>query len=345
MRPNRLIVPILLSTALAAQGVLACAFHNYAPGNGLVDRLMASEHIVLARPDPANPAAFAAVAALEGSVEEVAIPEPLDPETLARLQANPEDVVLFAREEAYGPWMRIAYLGPEFRGVVDEVMTRLPDWELGDDMGRFALFAARVNDPDPELAEAALREVDLADYSLLRQLPFPDVVGPVLAQIDDPAQTDLRPIRILLLGLSADPRAEDYLWPAFGRALTNEGAVLGAYATALIELGGAATADRIVREVLLNPDIPIETRELVVEAFALQSQSGTPGTGEVARAAIDAALVASPELAGPVARQFGMRGEFSQGDRLAGMMNAKQVTTIADMVAVSQYVMFAREAN
>jgi hypothetical protein len=345
MRPTRLIAPILLSTALAAQGVLACAFHNYAPGNGLVDRLMASEHIVLARPDPANPAAFAAVAALEGSVADVAIPEPLDPETLARLQANPGDVVLFAREEAYGPWTRIAYLGPEFRGVVDEVMTRLPDWELGDDMGRFSLFAARVADPDPELAKAALREVDLADYSILRNLPFPEMVDPVLGQIDDPAQTDLRPIRILLLGISGEPRAEDYLWPAFGRALTNDGAVLGAYATALMELGGGASADRIVREVLLNPEVPIETRELVVEAFALQSQSGAPETGAAARAAIDAALAEAPELAGPVARQFGMRGEFSQGERLAGMMNARQVTSIADMVAVSQYVMFAREAN
>jgi hypothetical protein len=345
MPPTRLIAPILLSTALAAQGVLACAFHNYAPGDGLVDRLMASEHIVLARPDPVNPGAFAAVAALEGSVADVAIPEPLDPETLARLQANPDDVVLFAREEAYGPWMRIAYLGPEFRGVVDEVMTRLPDWELGDDMGRFSLFAARVADPDPELAEAALREVDLADYSLLRHLPFPEMVDALRGQIDDPAQTDLRPIRILLLGISGDPRAEEYLWPAFGRALTTEGAVLGAYATALMELGGAATADRIVREVLLNPDIPIETRELVVEAFALQSQSGAPGTGEAARAAIGAALDEAPELAGPVARQFGMRGEFSQGERLAAIMNAKQVTVIADMMAVSQYVMFAREPN
>jgi hypothetical protein len=83
----------------------------------------------------------------------------------------------------------------------------------------------------------------------------------------------------------------------------------------------------------------------VVEAFALQSQSGAPATGEAARAAIDAALAEAPELAGPVARQFGMRGEFSQGERLAGMMNARQVTSIADMVAVSQYVMFAREAN
>jgi hypothetical protein len=341
----RLTAAILLSTALSAQGALACAFHNYAPGDGLVDRLMASEHIVLARPDPANPTAFAAVAALEGSVADVAIPEPLDPETLARLQANPDDVVLFAREEAYGPWTRIAYLGPEFRGVVDEVMTRLPDWELGDDMGRFSLFAARVADPDPELAEAALREVDLADYSLLRNLPFPEMVDTVLGQIDDPAQTDLRPIRILLLGISGDSRAEDYLWPAFGRALTSDGAVLGAYATALMELGGGPSAERIVQEVLLNPGIPIETRELVVEAFALQSQSGAPETGEAARAAIDAALADAPELAGPVARQFGMRGEFSQGERLAGLMNARQVTSIADMVAVSQYVMFAREAN
>jgi hypothetical protein len=345
MRQTRLIVPTLLSTVLVAQGALACAFHNYAPGNGLVDRLMSSEHIVLARPDPADSTAFAVVEALEGPAGDVAIPEAVDPATLARLQASPGDAVLFAREEAYGPWTRIAYVGPGFRGVLDEVMARLPDWELGEDMGRFSLFAARVADPDPDLSEAALREVDLADYSLLRRLPFPDIVAPVLARIDDPAQGDLRPIRILLLGLSGDPRAEAYLWPAFGRALTSDGAVLGAYATALIELGGAATADRLMREVLLDPDLPIETRELVVEAFALHSQSGAAETGAAARAAIGAALAEVPELGGPVARQFGMRGDFSQHEPLAGLMNDRKVTTIADMMAVSQYVMFAREGN
>ncbi|MGI1663615.1 hypothetical protein ACRDNQ_15350 [Palleronia sp. KMU-117] len=345
MHPTRLIAPFLLSTALAAQVALACAFHNYAPGSGLVDRLMASEHIVLVRPDPADPTVFAVVEALEGPGDDVAIPEAVDPATLARLQANPDDAVLFAREEAYGPWTRISYVGPGFRGVLDKVMARLPDWELAGDMGRFSLFAAHVADPDPDLSEAALREVDLADYSLLRRLPFPDLVEPALARIDDPAQGDLRPIRILLLGLSADPRAEAYLWPAFGRALASDGAVLGAYATALIELGGVATANRLVDDVLLNADLPIEKRELVVEAFALHSQSGAPETGAAARAAIGRALAEAPDLAGPVARQFGMRGDFSQHEPLAGLMNERKVGAIADMMAVSQYVMFAREGN
>lgn len=344
MRFSCLTLSTLLAATQATQAV-ACAFHNYAPGNSLVDRLLASDHIVLARPDPEDPGAYRAVRALEGGIADVMIPEPLDPETRTRLLANPGDSVLFARDEAYGPWMRLAYLDPAFGAVIDEVMVRLPQWELGDDLGRFAMFAPLVDHPDPELAASALREVDQADYSVLRQLPLPRDVGPALAQIDLPDEAELRPIRILLLGLSGDPRAEAYLRPAFERALRAEGAVLGAYATALIELGGPDTAANMAREVLLDARLPVETRELVVEAFALHSQSGDAERGAAARAAIEAALAAAPELAGPVARQFGMRGDFRLSAPLADLMNARQVTTVTDMLAVGQYVMFARDGN
>jgi hypothetical protein len=344
MRFSCLTLSTLLAAAQATQAV-ACAFHNYAPGNSLVDRLLASDHIILARPDPDDPGAYRAVSALEGGIADVVIPEPLDPGTRARLLANPGDSVLFARDEAYGPWMRLAYLDPAFGAVIDEVMTRLPQWELGDDLGRFAMFAPLVDHPDPEIAATALREVDQADYSVLRQLPLPRDAGPVLARIDQPDEGDLRPIRILLLGLSGDPRAEAYLRPAFGRALQSDGAVLGAYATALLEAGGPAAAKEMAREVLLDADLSVETRELVVEAFALHSQSGAEETGAAARAAIEAALSEAPELAGPVARQFGMRGDFRLSAPLAEMMNARKVTVVTDMLSVGQYVMFAREGN
>lgn len=344
MQARRLIAPVILSTVLGP-AALACAFHNYAPGEGLIDRLLASEHIVLVRPDPDDAGRYIAVEALEGGLADVVIPAVPDPETRARLLANPDHAVLFAREESYGPWAELAYLGPEFRAVIGTVMARLPQWELGDDLGRYAMFAGLIGHVDPAIAEAALREVDQADYGVLRQLPLAGNAEMILAAIDDPAGDDLRPIRILLLGLSGDDRAADYLRPAFTRALMTDGAILGAYATALMELGGPDAADTIAREVLLDAKLPVETRELVVEAFALQSQSGAMETGQAVRAAIDSVLVQAPELAGAVARQFGMRGDFSQNERLAGMMNEKRVTAIADMLAVGQYVMFAQEEN
>jgi len=339
----------LIASAVAAFGLAGpatpCAFHNYAPAESLVNRLLATDHIVLARFDPANAFRYAAVEAVEGPLEGVEIPYLVDSSTRRRLALNPGDTVLFIRDEGYGAWTRLAYLDAGMRPVFDSVASRLPEWELGADEDRFRMFAGLVDHPDAEVASVALREIDQADYSILRTLPIAAAVGPMMAALDDPAQFNLRPIRILVLGLSGDPRAERFLTEAFDRALSYDGTVLGAYATALIELGGPAAADRIAREVLLDPDIPVETRELVVEAFAVQSQSGDAETGQAARAAIDSVLAGAPELAGAVARQFGMRGDFSQNERLAQLMNERRVTAIADMLAVGQYVMFAQEGN
>lgn len=339
----------LLASALVAAGIASpatpCAFHNFAPAESLVNQLLGTDHIVLARIDPANPFRYAAVEAIEGPLEGVEIPYLVDTTTRRRLALNPGDRVLFVRDEGYGAWTRLAYLDAGLRPVFDGVAARLPAWELGADEDRFGMFAGLIDHPDAAVADIALREIDQADYSVLRGLPIRASVEPMMAALYDPAQINMRPIRILLLGLSGDPGAERFLRRAFDRALGFDGAVLGAYATALMELGGPAAADRIAREVLLDPALPVETRELVVEAFALQSQSGADETAQAARAAIDAALVQAPELAGAVARQFGLRGDFSQNERLAALMNEKRVTAIADMLAVGQYVMFAREAN
>ncbi len=338
-----------LASTVAAFGLAGpaspCAFHNFAPIESFVNRLLATDHIVLARSDPANPFRYAAVEAVEGPLDGVEIPFLVDSATRQRLARNPGDAVLFIREEGYGAWARLAYLDTGMRAVFDGVVDRLPEWELGADEDRFRMFAGLVDHPDAAVANIALREVDQADYSILRSLPISAPVGPTISALHDPAQYNLRPIRILVLGLSGDPRAETFLAAAFDRALSFDSTVLGAYATALIELGGPEAADRIAREVLLDADLPVETRELVVEAFALHSQSGAAETGQAARAAIDSVLAGAPELAGAVARQFGMRGDFSQNERLAQLMNERRVTAIADMLAVGQYVMFAQEEN
>lgn len=328
-----------------AQPASPCAFHNYAPAESLVNRLLATDHIVLARPDPANPFRFAAVEAIEGPLEGVEIPQLVDTTTRRRLGLNPADTVLFIRDEGYGAWTRLAYLDAGMRAVFDEVAARLPEWELGADEDRFRMFAGLIDHPDTAVADIALTEIDQADYSILRRLTFDTDVQRLMDGLKDPAQTGLRPIRILVLGLSGDPRAEDFLREAFARALHADGAVLGAYATALIELGGPDAARAMAREVLLDTRLPVETRELVVEAFALHSQSGGTETGAAARAAVEAALAGSPELAGAIARQFGMRGDFRLSAPLAELMNERKVTAIADMLAVGQYVMFAREGN
>ena len=87
-------------TALAAPS-FACAFHGYAPKPTLVDRLLGSEHVVLARQDLESPFRYAAVEALEGSVDTVEIPLLVDTATRNRFAIDDDATVLFARDGAY----------------------------------------------------------------------------------------------------------------------------------------------------------------------------------------------------------------------------------------------------
>ncbi|MEM6932789.1 MAG: hypothetical protein AAF526_04300, partial [Pseudomonadota bacterium] len=90
----------LLAGAAAALGpgvALACAFHGYAPAPSVVDRLLESRHIVLARADPADAFAYQPVAAIRGTLADVEIPYLVDSVTRERLSGDGESSVLFAR--------------------------------------------------------------------------------------------------------------------------------------------------------------------------------------------------------------------------------------------------------
>lgn len=195
-------VSLAAVSALFASQAWACAFHGYNPQITFVERLLGSEHIVLARPSEARPFRYSDIEVLEGTADYVDIPHLVDSIARRRLAANPDDHILFARDGAYGPWQRIAYVNPAMQDVLDVVMAELPEWEMGADEERFAYFASLLNHPDKEVHALALRELDLADYSILRQLVLDVDPQRLISRLGLQSETDLRPIRVLLLGLS-----------------------------------------------------------------------------------------------------------------------------------------------
>ncbi|MDJ0824008.1 MAG: hypothetical protein QNJ16_00755 [Rhodobacter sp.] len=326
-----------------AQAAAACAFHSYTPDPTLVDILMGSDHVVVARPDPSRPGRYAPVAALVGPSEAVDIPIPVDTETRARLDRNPADSVLFARDGAYGPWVRLAVLDPGYRALVDTVVARQTTWALGGDEDRFQLFAARVNDPNPDIRHLALLELDRADYGVLRGLRLPKVTG--LQGDLEAGDPDLRPIRILLAGLSGDKRLAQVLSAGLDAAARRDVPYLGAYATALIELGGPEAVGYVLDRHLAPAALPIATREKIIEALAIHGQTGPRATRREIRRGVAELLDRSPELAGAVARQFGFRSDWSMSDPLRRAIAAAPPKAIEDIFAVNQYIGIAGRAN
>ena len=335
---------LAIGLALSASTALACAFHSYVPQETVVDKMLGSDHIVLARPDPDDPTRFKAIAALRGGTEGVELPQQLDGDTFKRMTGNPEDVALFARQDSYGPWEQLAYLDADFRAVILQVSAQLDSWELGGDEERFQLFADLHNHPNPDLYRLALQELDRAPYDLLQTLRLNPDAATIISLLSDPEFSEFVPIHVLLLGLSGNGDAEPALRDGLAVALMDETDLLaGAWATALIELAGVSGVQVVSSALLTGADILPEKQEALVEAFAIHARSDIPAiVAEIDRQLVQI-LDTAPETAGMVARQFGVRGDWSQAERLQEMLKSGTLRTAGALISVSQYLSFAQE--
>ncbi len=341
------VVYLAICVSALASAAMGCAFHTYVPQPTMVDRLLTSDHIVLARADPDDPFRFKAVTALEGPLADVELPHLVDTATRRRFAVDPNAHVLFARDGSYGPWERVAYVGAEMQPVLDVVMSNLPIWGgVDDDRGRYEYFATLIGSADPQIRRLALRELDQANYRVFRTLsvePNPEALAARLYVLNE---MGLAPIRILLLGLSEGPGVGDLLRTGVDRNKSSGAtALLGAYATAWLEHSGAFAAQSLASDYLLDRTLPIEAREMIVEAMAIHSDVREPEVAEVVRQAVASAVRSDPDLAPVAARQFGIRNDWSLSSPISEVLRANRISSVADIILVSQYVALADEAD
>jgi len=335
---------LLAAGLMVPTSVSPCGFHNYAPQPTLVDRLLGSDEIVLARSTPNNPFRYEAYEALEGHLGSSEIPLLVDSSTRRRLALDADAAVLFARDGAYGPWQRLAYVDAAMAPVLRTVMARLPSWEIGDEIDRLQYFSTLLGHPDDRIHKLALRELDQADYSILRNLDLTIEPRRLQARLNQPNDTEYKAIRILLLGLSGDIQLRDRLEKGVEDSVKSEGAYLGAYATALIELVGPDAVESLAANYLTNWEVSFFARELLIEAIALHGGTDDLDLETSILQAINSALWIEPGLAGAAARQFGSRGNWSLKDVVQVLLEEGTVLDEVDKQAVSQYVTFARES-
>ena len=335
---------LLAAGLMVPTSVSPCGFHNYAPQPTLVDRLLGSDEIVLARSTPNNPFRYEAYEALEGRLGSSEIPLLVDSSTRRRLALDADAGVLFARDGAYGPWQRLAYVDAAMAPILRTVMARLPSWEIGDEIDRLQYFSTLIEHPDDSIHKLALRELDQADYSVLRNLDVTIEPRRLRARLNQPNDAEYKAIRILLLGLSGDTQLRDGLEKGVEYSVRSEGAYLGAYATALIELAGPDAVESLAANYLTNQEISLFARELLIEAMALHGGTDDLDLETSILQAINSALWIEPGLAGAAARQFGSRGNWSLKDVVQVLLEEGTVLDMADKQDVAQYVALAQES-
>ncbi|MEX0284156.1 MAG: hypothetical protein AB3N23_06050 [Paracoccaceae bacterium] len=339
-------VPAALATLAVSGGtVIACAFHAYAPEETPVDKMLGSDHIVLAKQDPNDPFRFVAVSAIRGSLDDVELPHLVDSVSRRKLGLNPDDAVLFARLGSYGPWERLAYLDEDYRELVAAVALRLEDWQYGGDEERFQMFADRHQHENPDIRQLALSELDRAPYDLLRNLRFDPDASLIARAMYRPEMADFMPIHVLLLGLSGDDAARDLLNKGMDEALIAQTSVfIGAWATALIELDGTRAVDQLAQRLRADETLLPDTREALIEAFAIHSQAGDPEVQQYVVETVSSLLAEDAMYAGMVARQMGSRGDWSQAETLATLKENGQLRSATALISVSHYLSFAQDA-
>lgn len=289
------------------QHATACAFHGYTPEPTLVDLLYATDHVVMARLDGDDPSLYAPVSALIGPAASD-LPIRTNPEIRQRLLDAPGLTVLLARDGAYGPWMELAVLDDQFRDVIEQVLYQKSVWSWGGDGERARHFAGLVNHSNPDLRRLALQELDRVPYATLKGLGRTSVHN--LRQELETLTDDLTPIRVLLAGLSKDESFTGFLQAELDTAVPLGVPYLGAYATALIELKGQAAVEVILDRYLSTQRFPLDTRQKLLEALAIQHKTAPPETRRSIARGVAELMRQAPDLRDSVARQFGIRSNW-----------------------------------
>lgn len=303
----RSVLAQIVLSMVSSTAVLACGFHNYAPQPAFVDRMLASDQVVLARPDRANPFRYTATERLLGDGALSDIPYLVDSTSRRKLASDRDAAVLFARSAVDGTWHRTAFVDSATEPVVRTVIEKLPQWSQKTDTARFQFFASLADHPDATIHQMALRELDLAPYGVLRDLPIIVDETRLSQPLDDPTQQQLKPIRILLLGLSGAQDIAAGFIAGLDRQVRVEGSTLGAYATALIELEGADAIDAYIVPHLKDPQASLLVREVLIQAMSMHAGSDDADLEKSIVSSVRQALALEPALMGAVVRNFGWR--------------------------------------
>lgn len=336
----------LVVGALTPGPAWPCAFHNYTPAPSVVERLLESQVIVLARSDPQDPFRYRVTQILRGGPPLPEIPFLVDTATRKMLAKNAKDQVLFSYDDVAGKWLRLGYIGSTSAPFFDGIFANLDDWAVQDGTARYALFGRFINDPDRRVRRLALNELDQAPYDVLQALDLRPDTELLIRELGLPEEANLRAIRVLLLGFSSDKRAGEVLNQGFQAELSAPlQPLLGAFATSMIERDGVVALDRVRQALDPARNLSPDTETSIIEALAIQDTYGAEETRQAIAVMLRELLHQNPSLAVQVAARFESYGNWSQADLMRELIARRLIKSTTEMLTVARYVAIAREIS
>lgn len=342
-RSAALLLSVTLAlAALPARPAMACAFDMIKPERTLIDWIVDTDSLVLARPAANNPFTFAVVDVLTGAAVSGPIPHLVDSTTRRKLALHPDDAVLFARTLT-GEWRRVAYIDDTFRDVLQTALDHRNTWRAAIPQSRIDFIDALQDMTDPRLRTIVIGELDKVPYAQLQafdlRIPPEELIAKLWTKEGYPYQA----IHALLIGLSGTEDARAVISGVIQRAKTGVmPANLGAFAAAYIELEGAAAISALAADILHDPSQSLEKLEQIIMALSVHHALVEDVQKEAINAAIAKLVRDRPAAAEAVARQFTLRGNWSQSVVLNDLVRDRRLVSMDAYYTVALYLAEAR---
>lgn len=314
-------------TAVGATAASACAICLSAVSATVGEQLDATDRAVLAAPDAG---ALRVLAAVKGGIEAGdAIPVTA---VLPRTGAPAGAALLLAHNALADTWTPLGATDPANADWLRQVATT-------EGAARLALAAARLEDPDPLVAEIAHDEIARAPYAAM--------VGPARAVeadrlrtwADDPATGVRRATYVLLLGMAGGPEDAAAIEARLEAARRAADATdLAALLAADLELRGPDRLAWIEQTYLVDPLVTLP--EIEAALLALSVHGGADGT--VPRDRVVASFLrfirARPPMASFVAPELAEWQAWDATGDYAALLQAGLVTDPAEEFAILSYL-------
>jgi hypothetical protein len=345
--PGLMIFVGLLTIWFLVSPVLAfgCSFHNYKPTKTLVDWMLYSDVVALARPDPENGFKYRVVKLYHGQDADGDIPFLVDSTFRHRLANNPEDGVILAKD-GVGRWVIIGYADRDHRSLIEVIVNKAANWrEEAFHPDRFETFADYQDHPNLRLRRLALQEIDRVPYAMLSGMEVRFSDREILKSLGSWSEFAYRPINFLLLGLTGTPAARTLVQRQIATmANLDTSESLGAATTAYIELEGAGAVRNLATLYFSDPTQPLGKLESVVEAMAIHSGLGSQDLKTAIQEALLDFVAQRPNAAALIARQFSARQDWSIGLQLEKSLDLPGSLNPSSRLLVGVYVAQSRAA-
>jgi hypothetical protein len=336
-----------LAMALAAVGgaAAACPVCFDKPDATLADRLLQAEAVAIAREDPTQTFRFAPVAFLKGETTGEPIALMLDSATRRRLASRPRDGVLLTFDGE--GWRRAGYADAAWRATAAAILSTGPAWRDAPE-ARFTVFEALLHDDDPDPRRLAIDELSRARYGLIRGMERPIDGASARAALTDRSEFPWAGFHILMLGLSDRPEDRALVRERVAAAASfGAGRDLDAWATAWIEIDGAAAVAGLADDWVETPGRAADDVRAVVAALSVHAREGDATLRPSILSALHALRARRPDVGGSVAAALGAIGDFSQAAAIESAMldAARQKTFILDEPELTAAALHASRAR